>query len=349
MLAHLIDGILEQATGELAEQLEICVSDNASQDGTEDLMRTYADRHPGRIRYRRNEGDLGAIRNIFASFELARGEYCFAIMSDDALAPRGLAAIMSALADNPGVSGVTVNSLHLDADLREVVPIFPAAIMPPSDRGTVRYTDPDRLVRDLGLLFTHDLLVRRSEWQTVVEGQRERLLAASPNFAYALVLGRVARRRPDWLWLPQVVVHNRLFASTWVEGRAYHDVHLAWLRDIAGVFRELSAGNRETYKRLLYKWYLLAESNQELVTWKMGAELSWRDDLRMLTGVARCLYPLREFWLHALPLLLVPHGLVKAMPGLRARAGAEDLSWYAATAREPGPIVSRLARLARLA
>ena len=71
----------------------------------------------------------------------------------------------------------------------EIFPVFPVGMMPSSDVGVIRYRDPDRLIADLGVLFTHTLLVRRSEWQRVVAGQVEALIAASPSFAYTLALG----------------------------------------------------------------------------------------------------------------------------------------------------------------
>src|SRR5687767_8665908 len=53
---------------------ELIITDNASTDGTEAICRDYANRDP-RVRYARNERNIGASGNYNKGFELARGKY----------------------------------------------------------------------------------------------------------------------------------------------------------------------------------------------------------------------------------------------------------------------------------
>src|SRR4051812_15673859 len=55
------------------EDFELIVSDNASTDGTEAICREFAARDP-RVRYSRNETNIGAARNYNRVFELSRGK-----------------------------------------------------------------------------------------------------------------------------------------------------------------------------------------------------------------------------------------------------------------------------------
>jgi glycosyltransferase involved in cell wall biosynthesis len=64
-----LDSILQQDYTDF----ELIISDNASQDATEKICREYSAKDP-RIRYYRNEKNIGASGNFNRVFELARGE-----------------------------------------------------------------------------------------------------------------------------------------------------------------------------------------------------------------------------------------------------------------------------------
>jgi len=65
-----LDSILEQDYTDF----ELIISDNASEDGTANICRHYAEKDR-RVRYHRFETNQGASRNFSRVFELARGEY----------------------------------------------------------------------------------------------------------------------------------------------------------------------------------------------------------------------------------------------------------------------------------
>lgn len=91
-LGQALDSIIAQAT----DEVEIVISDNASTDDTEALVRDYQTHFP-RIRYHRNPENLGADRNFLKVVEIAQGEYCWLLGSDDALADGAIAAVLSQL------------------------------------------------------------------------------------------------------------------------------------------------------------------------------------------------------------------------------------------------------------
>lgn len=68
---------------------ELIISDNASADGTQEICREYAARDP-RIRYHRNETNLGASANYNHVFTLARGEFFRWASHDDEYHPSHL-------------------------------------------------------------------------------------------------------------------------------------------------------------------------------------------------------------------------------------------------------------------
>ena len=81
--------------------LEVVVCDNASTDATGDICRGFAARD-ARVRYHRNEFNLGASPNWNKAFELARGEYFKWAAHDDVLCPKFIEQAVAALDDDPG-------------------------------------------------------------------------------------------------------------------------------------------------------------------------------------------------------------------------------------------------------
>jgi len=79
---------------------ELIISDNASTDGTEEICREAAARDP-RIRYFRNETNIGATRNYNRVFELSRGEFFKWASHDDEFHPTFLRRCMETFARSP--------------------------------------------------------------------------------------------------------------------------------------------------------------------------------------------------------------------------------------------------------
>jgi glycosyltransferase involved in cell wall biosynthesis len=84
-LAQAIESILGQTLGDF----ELIISDNASTDGTEEICRGYAQKDE-RVRYHRNQKNLGAARNYNYVVETARGPLFKWAAHDDLCRPRYL-------------------------------------------------------------------------------------------------------------------------------------------------------------------------------------------------------------------------------------------------------------------
>lgn len=81
-LEEAIDSILAQTY----KDFELIISDNASTDRTPDICQAYANKDP-RIRYYRNEKNIGAAVNFNRVFELSSSEYFKWAAHDDIIAP----------------------------------------------------------------------------------------------------------------------------------------------------------------------------------------------------------------------------------------------------------------------
>jgi glycosyltransferase involved in cell wall biosynthesis len=103
-------GMIERCIRSVVSQdftdLELVVSDNASDDGTIELLEEYA-RVDRRIRPFANEINIGSHENMNRVLELSRGEFFRWISADDWLESGCLSACVSALRASPDAIGAT--------------------------------------------------------------------------------------------------------------------------------------------------------------------------------------------------------------------------------------------------
>lgn len=91
-----LEEALESILAQTYTGFELIISDNASTDRTPDICQAYVIKDP-RIRYYRNEKNLGAAWNFNHVFELSSGEYFKWAPHDDLLAPEYLSKCIEVL------------------------------------------------------------------------------------------------------------------------------------------------------------------------------------------------------------------------------------------------------------
>ena len=81
-------------------RFEVLVSDNASTDETEDVLKNFADR---RLRVVRQESNIGLLGNWNACLAEARGEYIVLVPDDDRIAPKMLERCIATFRKEPEI------------------------------------------------------------------------------------------------------------------------------------------------------------------------------------------------------------------------------------------------------
>jgi glycosyltransferase involved in cell wall biosynthesis len=81
-LAHLLQECVESILAQTYEDFEVLIMDDCSPDHTGEVVRSF---HDSRIRYIRNDPNLGHLRNYNRGISLALGEYIWLISADDRL------------------------------------------------------------------------------------------------------------------------------------------------------------------------------------------------------------------------------------------------------------------------
>lgn len=114
---------LESLLAQTYADFELVITDNASTDRTEAICREYAGRDE-RIRYYRNDENIGAAANYNRAFELGRGEYFKWAAHDDLLAPAYLERCVEVLDNSPDVVLAYTQAKAIDSK-GNVVKVYP--------------------------------------------------------------------------------------------------------------------------------------------------------------------------------------------------------------------------------
>jgi len=92
------------------KNFEVCISDNCSTDGREEELLSFLKQSGLSFIYHKNERNLKLDGNMRASFDVARGKYCFLLCSDDCLAsPDSLGEVHAAI-QSFGPVGVVITN-----------------------------------------------------------------------------------------------------------------------------------------------------------------------------------------------------------------------------------------------
>ena len=94
--AEYINELLKSIVCQDLQGVEVVVSDNASTDNTCDVLALYAKKYAN-IKYSLSETNLGADLNYFRAVEMASGEYCWIIGSDDCLDAGAIKFVLNVL------------------------------------------------------------------------------------------------------------------------------------------------------------------------------------------------------------------------------------------------------------
>lgn len=105
---------IENLLGQTFQDLELVITDNASTDGTEMLCRDYM-KLDSRVRYFRNEKNLGVFNNFNEAFRRSRGEYFRWNATADFCHPRLIESCLEMLQARPdAVLSYPVTQLFVD-------------------------------------------------------------------------------------------------------------------------------------------------------------------------------------------------------------------------------------------
>jgi abequosyltransferase len=291
-----LESIVSQAT----DDVDIVISDNASDDETPDIVERFRERFP-RITYFRWKENVGPDRNFLKAVELASGEYCWLLGSDDRIEDGGIQSVLDALERYPGLAGISVNRQAYDKSMTRKIPERPV--------GGWRLKQ-DTLIHDAELACTllgdyfgylSGQVVNRELWLEVAETHDlEGYLNA---YVHVYIILNMLLRRPKWLYLHRKCVGWRSGNDSFLSQGLYRRLEIDVVgferisRDVFGVRSRAYHSLQKTVACVHARYNVLgakvngAPSEYYARAWRLLVRYYWR-------------YP--TFWIKTVPLLVLP-------------------------------------------
>lgn len=121
--AHYLSEAIDSVLGQTYKNFELIVVDNCSTDNTEEIVNNYA-KHDTRIKFVRNQENIGMYRNYNQALLLATGDYIKFLNADDKFEPTLLEKFVNILENDTTISVLTSCRQYFGSKNDVLIPPF---------------------------------------------------------------------------------------------------------------------------------------------------------------------------------------------------------------------------------
>lgn len=296
-LARTLRSIADQVT----DEVEVVIADNASVDDTEAIVESLKPLFP-HLTYFRWQQNMGADRNFLKVIEVAHGDYCWFLGSDDKIEDGGIAKVLDRLRRYPNLCGLSVNVQAYDTELEK-----PLEGKPPTDlKDDLLFEEADACFSILGAWFGYisAQVVNRREWCAITENNNTEPYHNA--YVHVWVIAKMLQNHPRWLYC-----HSRCVG--WRSGNDSFlvDGRLSRLAlDVVGYERiggDVFGRNSQTYHNLMS-----TVASRHVRSALLGAKAAAAPSifyLRATRLIMPAYWRYLSFWLKTAPVLALPRPL----------------------------------------
>ena len=306
-------GAIEAQLEDLGDRVQVCVSDNGSEDDTQAVLARHREILGEALTSYRFERNRGFTDNLLKAVEIADGDFCWLMGSDDVIEPGGLAGVLELLDRHPDLSGITTNRRNVNVDEPDGDGLGddPRVLPPPGRTG---YDSAREVFEELAMLqdYISTQIVSRTRWLAAVEAIGPAGVADGRNFPHLPIIGEMVRRHPRWHWHAEPVVRHRVGQQALPEewGQDMVDYVARVTDDRARIWSALFGRRSKLYRSVMRRMFITQGNPSILLLYKQQRGQTVRHDVRLLATMARHYWFVRELWGLSGLVLLIPHQLV---------------------------------------
>lgn len=320
VLRSALESILPQITGDLKGKVEVCISDNASADGTKEMVEGYRQRYPDLIVYYRRETNKWLLGNLVRLSEMASGKFCWLFGSDDQVVQGGVARALQLCEQYPDATGISINWIAFDEVMQKECPVSPY-IMPEDHERPHVYTSFDDLYLNCSLIHTYltGNIVSKKLWTDTIKEVGVEEIKKYFLYPHVYILSLMSKKNPHWVWCPDKIVKYRTdHISTISHYGMFHTFNMNIMAEISRLWVEILGGKTSLYKALMIKQALKDWHPEAIRFFKAEPSCTPRIEFLMLKKFTAHLHFVPGFWREIFPILMVPRVLTRERnPALR--------------------------------
>ena len=306
-LPDLLDSIVRQIDDNNKDIIEVVISDNASMDNTTEVVNSYRDKIVNLVYFRWDE-NKGADRNFLKVVELAHGEYCWLMGSDDVIEDGGINYVLDFLNINNCTVGCSVNFNAYDFALKYKIRTKPICEIKKDFVLDNIYFIFKNLFGYFGYLSGQ--IVNRDLWNEVVNENRNILHNYFNAYVHVYIISKMILKKPLWGYIDKKIVGWRSGNDSFLDElgvlkRMYIDImgYEKISKDIFGV-------NSELY-RILNGQILRIHVRSHILNIKMNSRLNYKKTIEILRITFKYYKRYLYFYYFIVPFILTPLFVIK--------------------------------------
>jgi len=305
-LPVLLDSILEQ--NHEKNEIEICISDNASVDETSQIIAAYKERYKN-INYVRLAENIGYDLNCLNVVAIANGEYIWLMGADDIIEKEAINYVLNQLEHNFLLSGISLDRNIYSAELKQekYIPSCYAAI--DEKRADIIYNESEKIFAALGNNFGYisAQIVKKHYWDDVIKNNDIKQYLA--GYVHMFIIGKIVSKYPCWLFSSGSYVGWRGENDSLLASDRYKRLQTDVL-NYSKIFKAVIGAENKTYRKII-SWNLKYFIKYVVIHAKIYHAKNFLSRAFLLTLRYYWNYPL--FWGQVFPFFLLPTRIVKVI------------------------------------
>ena len=293
-LSEAIKSILSQLTEEMFEKVEVAVSDNCSNDNTQEVIEDLRIKYPkAKIVYHVNEVNIGPDKNFLKAVSISSGEYCWLLGSDDKVADGAVKRVI----DQIDLKCTVYLSDRYNADCKNMSIFEIQRFFSPELTQDYVFEICDQedwsfylsKCRSLGALFSYisSVVFSKKEWDKILEEMYFPYVGTAYVHVAILLLTIKNNERSTIKYLHDPIVINRTGNDSFMQNR-----YQRTMLDFDGYIKlsEIFAENQFTKAAVRY----VIKHEYPIVSWRLIVKTNKEEFIQLIKKLEEVGYSYRE-------------------------------------------------------
>jgi abequosyltransferase len=311
-----LKGLIENILSEidecgLSEDVQILIVDGNSEDNTMDIIENSKNR--GKLKYYRRKKKEGIDKDILKCVELSDAEYCWLFSDDDRLTTRAISHLVNTLRREENLTGCFCNRKAYDFQIeKEVAEVkdWPGKIIK-EDR---IFTDKAKCFNYIGMDFgfISSQVIRRSEWQKVVEKEDFGELYNS-YYLMVHIISRMMDKKFKWLYISKPLIKQRTGNDSLLNSKGVIERQIIEHNSFEKIVGRHYDSKSEEYKIFFKK---MVNRLPRVIANLKSQNINYKTQYRLLKLYYGKYNSYSLFWLKVIPIFFLPNiifNLIKKM------------------------------------